>query len=85
MNWFASQPVSADSMIQAGLPYLEVFCALVGIMAVLMLLIALLYPIFAVRSSNSYPELNRFGETKQRVDPTPAARRKLLRVAHFRG
>jgi len=41
MNWFVSELVSADSVLQAGLPFLEVICALVGIIAVLMLLIAL--------------------------------------------
>ena len=45
MNWFVSEPVSADSMVQAGLPYLEVFCALVGVVAILMLLITLLHTI----------------------------------------
>jgi len=67
MNWFVSEPVSADSVVQAGLPYLEVFCALVGVVAILMLLITLLHTIFAIRSSNSHAELHRFGEAKQRV------------------
>ncbi len=43
---------------------------------------------FAVRSSNSYLELNRFGQAKQRLDrvhSTSAERRKLLQVAHLRG
>jgi len=84
MNWFVSEPVSADSMVQAGLPYLEVFCALVGVIAVLMLVITLLHTIFAIRSSNSHAELHRFGEAKQ-VRPTPAPPRKVLHVAHFRG
>ena len=84
MNWFVSEPVSADSMVQAGLPYLEVFCALVGVVAILMLLITLLHTIFAIRSSTSHAELHRFGEAKQ-VRPTPAPSRKVLQVAHFRG
>jgi len=88
MNWFVSNPVSTDNMVQTGLPFLEVFCALVGVIAVLMLLIALLHTIFAIRSSSSYHELHRFGEAKLRVDrvpSTPASPRKLLQVAHFRG
>ncbi len=88
MNWFVSDPVSADSMVQAGLPFLEVFCALVGVIAVLMLLIALLHTIFAIRSSSLHHELHRFGEAKLRVDrapSTPAPPRKLLQVAHLRG
>jgi hypothetical protein len=67
MNWFVSEPASADSLLQASLPFVEVFCALVGIIAVLMLLIALLHTCFAVRSSNSHPELYPFGIAKQRV------------------
>jgi len=38
MNWFVSELVSADSVLQAGLPFLEVICALVGIIAVLIAL-----------------------------------------------
>ncbi len=68
MNWFASEPVFADSMLQASLPILEVFCALVGIIAVLMLLMALLHTIFAVRSSNSHLESYQFGEAKQHAE-----------------
>jgi hypothetical protein len=87
MNWFVSDPVSADSMVQVGLPFLEVFCALVGVIAVLMLLIALLHTIFAIRSSTSHHEFHRFGEAKLRVDrvPSTAAPRKLLQAAHLRG
>jgi len=88
MNWFVSEPVSPDSMVQAGLPFLEVFCVLVGVIAVLMLLITLLHTIFAIRSSNSHAELHRFGVAKQRVGhvvSTPAPPRKLLPVAHLRG
>ena len=74
-----------ERMLQAGLPYLEVFCALVGVIAVLMLLIALLHIIFAIRSSNSHVALHQFGEATKRVDrvlPTPAP---LLHVGHVRG
>jgi hypothetical protein len=88
MNWFVSEQVSADSMVQAGLPFLQVFCALVGIIGVLMLLIVLLHTIAEVRSSESHVELHRFGEAKQRVDrvlSAPDPRRKLQQVAHFRG
>jgi len=88
MNWFVSEPVSAESMLQAGLPFLEVFCALVGVIAILMLLIALLHTIFADRSSNSHHELHRFGEAKQRVDrvlSAPAPQRKQLPAAQLRG
>ena len=87
MNWFVSEPVSAESMIQAGLPFLEALCALVVMIAVLMLLIGLLHTVSAVRSSNSHLEWYRFGEAKQRVfrvTSTPAPRRNLLRVAHLR-
>jgi hypothetical protein len=75
MNWFASGPVSADSALQAGLPVLELFCALVGIIAVLMLLMVALYVIAAARSTNSHVEEPQFGEAKQRVPATSAARR----------
>jgi hypothetical protein len=88
MNWFVSDPVSANSMLQEGLPFLEVFCALVGVIAVLMLLIALLHTIFAIRSSSSHHEWHRFGEPKLhvgRAPSTPAPPRKLLQVAHLRG
>jgi hypothetical protein len=88
MNWFVWEPVSADSVLQAGLPYLEVFCALVGVIAVLMLVITLLHTILGIRSSNSHLEWHRFGEAKPRVDRVPSAptpRRKLLQVAHLRG
>ena len=88
MNWFVSEPVSPDSMVQAGLPYLEVFCLLVGVIAVLMLLITLLHTLFAMRSSDSQAELHRFSEPKQRVRPvlsTPAPTKKRLQLAHFRG
>jgi hypothetical protein len=88
MNWFVSEPVSADSVLQAGLPYLEVFCVLVGVIAVLMMLIALLHTIFADRSSRSHLELHRFGSAKRRVDRVlsrPVSPRKLLQVVHRRG
>ncbi len=88
MNWFVSESVSPDSMLQAGLPFLEVFCVLVGVIAVLMLLITLLHTIFAIGSSNAHSELHRFGEAKQRVSralSTPAPSRKRLQVAHLRG
>ena len=88
MNWFVSESVSADSVLQAGLPLLEFLGALVGVIAVLMLLIALLHTIFAVRSPNSSPELHRYGEAKHHVDRVlsmPAPQRKSLQVAHFRG
>jgi hypothetical protein len=88
MNWFVSEPVSAESMLQAGLPFLEVFCALVGIIAILMLLIALLHTVFADRPSNAHHELHRFGEAKQRVDgvlSASAPRRKQLHAAHLWG
>ncbi|HYL38666.1 MAG TPA: hypothetical protein VEV17_22300 [Bryobacteraceae bacterium] len=89
MNWFVSEPVSADSLLQAGLPFLEFLGVLVGIVAVLMLLIALLHTIFAVRSPNAHLELHRFGEAKRRVDlvlaPPAPPRKRLLQVAHLRG
>lgn len=87
MNWF-SKPVSADRMVQAGLPVLEGFCLLIAVIAVLLLLIALLHAFLAVRSASPHQELHRFGEATQRVDrvlPTPAAPRKLLQVAYLRG
>ena len=87
MNWFVSEPFSADGMLQAGLPLLEGLCALVGIIAVLMLLIVLLLTVSADCSSTWHLELHRFGEAKQRVDrvpSTPALRRSLLRLAHLR-
>ena len=77
-----------ERMLQAGLPYLEVFCALVGIIVVLMLLIALLHIIFAIRSSNSHVALHQFGEATKHVDgvlPTRAPRKKLLQAGHVRG
>jgi hypothetical protein len=87
MNWFVSERVSADSMLQASLPFLEVFCALVGVVAGLMMMIALLHTICADCSSNAHRELHRFGAAKERVNrvpPTPAAPRKLPQVAHIR-
>ncbi len=65
-------------MLQAGLPVLELFCALVGIVAVLMLLMVALYTIFAARSSGSHFELPQFGEAKQRVERVPSAQRAAL-------
>jgi hypothetical protein len=88
MNWYLSDPTSVDSVLQAGLRYLEVVCALVGVIAVLMLLIALLHIIFAIRWSNSQADLHRFGEETKRahgVPPTPTPRKKLLHVGHVRG
>jgi len=87
MNWFLFEP-AADSLLQAILPFLDVFCVLVGIIAVLMLLMALLHTVFAIRSPNLHLELHPFGEAKRCVDrvlSTPAPPRKLLKVAHFRG
>ena len=52
-------------MLKAGLPFLEALCALVGMIAVLMLLIGLLHTVSAVRSSNSHLEWYRFGGAKQ--------------------
>ena len=88
MNWYLSEPTSMESMLQAGLRYVEVICALVGVVAVLVLLIALLHIIFAIRSSNSHADLHRFGEETKRADgvlPTPTPRKKLLHVGHVRG
>jgi hypothetical protein len=59
MNWFVSEPVSAEGVLQAGLPFLEFLCLLVGIIAVLMLLIASLHTIL--------------GEAKQRVARIPSS------------
>jgi hypothetical protein len=77
MNWFAPGQVSADSMLQTGLPFLEVFCALVGIIAVLMFLIVVLHTVFAVRSSDSQFGFKRYDEAQPRVDRVPL--RPLLR------
>jgi len=88
MNWFVSDPVSANSLVQEGLPFLEVFCGLVGVIAVLMLLIALLHTIFAIRSSSSHHEWHRFGEPKLRVGRAPstaAPSRKVWQGVHLRG
>jgi hypothetical protein len=88
LNWFSSGPVSAEGMLQPALCFLEVFCALIAIIAVLMFLIALLHTIFSVRSSNSHLASHEFAEAKQRVyyvPSTPTARRKLLQAAHLRG
>jgi hypothetical protein len=88
VNWFVSETVSPDSMVQAGLPILEVFCVLVGVIAVLMLLTTLLHTIVAIRSCDSHAELHRFGEAKQRVGrvlSTPAPPRKRPQIAHLRG
>ena len=88
MNWFVTEPVSVDSLLQTGLPFLEFLGVLVGIVAVLMLLVALLHTIFAVRSPNSHLELHRFGEAKRRADavlsPPAPPRKRLVQVAHFR-
>ena len=87
MTWFLLEP-SADSLLQATLPFLDVFCVLVGILAVLILLMALLHTIFAIRSANSNVELHQFVEAKGCVDrvlSTPAPPRKRLKVAHLRG
>ena len=88
MNWFVSEQVSADSMIQASIPVLELLCVLAGIVALLLLLIALLHTIVEVRSSSAQHELHRFGDAKQRIDCRSSAlapRRKLLPVSHLRG
>ena len=88
MNWYLSELTSVDSVLQAGLRYLEVICALVGVIALLMLLIALLHIIFAIRSSNSHADLHQFGEATKRVDgvlPTRAPRKRLMHVGHVRG
>lgn len=54
MNWLLSEPISAESLLQASLPFLEVVCVLVGIVAVLILVVALLHTFFAVRSVSSH-------------------------------
>jgi len=66
MNWFVSELVSADSVLQAGLPFLEVICALVGIIAVLMLLIA-----FGCAISSSAIV---YAQTESTSSPTPPKR-----------
>ena len=86
MNWFVPEPISAESLVQAGLPYLEVLCAFLGVIAVVILLIALLHTIIEVRSSTSHLELHQFSEAKPRGDrlASPAQPGRQLHVSHPR-
>ena len=72
MNWVAAQSVSTEGMLQAGLPLLEIFCAFVAIVAILMFLAVALYTIFATRSSSAHLSFHQLGETKLRVDRVPS-------------
>jgi len=76
MNWFISQSVSTESMLQTGLPLLEAFAALLGIIAILTLVIAVLHTILAVRTTNSRVNSCPFRVEKVRgnhLSPMPAA------------
>jgi hypothetical protein len=77
MDWLASAQVSADSLLQTGLPFLAVFCALVGVIAALMFLVVVLHTIFAVRSSSSQFGFKRYDEADTRAGRVPL--RPLLR------
>lgn len=79
MNWFVSQQLSADSMVQAGLPFLEVFCAFAGAVALLMLLAAVLHTILEVRSSG-----DQVGEAKLRAHRLSSQGRR-KQIAHRQG
>ena len=87
MNWFVLEPVSADSMVQAGLPFLDLFCAFVGAIAVLLLLAVLIHTIVEVRCSNARFEVHQVGEAKPTAYrlPSPAASRRQLQVSHLLG
>jgi len=53
MNWFISEPISAESVLEIGLPLLEAFAMLAAIIAVFTLAIAVLHLFLAVRSLES--------------------------------
>jgi hypothetical protein len=88
MNSFLSEPVSAEAVFQAGLPFLEVVGGLLAIVALFLCVIALLHIIVAIRSADAHIELHQMGDAKARIDLIPLMpepRRKLLHVPHFRG
>ncbi len=85
MNSFLSEPVSAEAVFQAGLPFLEVVGGLLAIVALFLCVIALLHIIVAIRSTDAHVELHQMGDAKARIGLVREPRRKLLHVPHFRG
>jgi len=88
MNWFPSEPVSAESVLQLALPLLEVFAALVAIIAIVTLAIAVLHTILAVRSTESHPRSCPFVVEKvhdDRFSVMPTAGKRRLQALHLRG
>ena len=67
MNWLFSEPVSAESLIQSGLPFLLVVGALFAVIAIFTLVV-LLHTILVARSSDSHLESDQFGRAKKRID-----------------
>jgi hypothetical protein len=89
MNWFVSEPVSTESMLRTGLPFLEAFGALLAIIAIFTLVVAVLHTILAARFPDAHLKSSQFGVAKGRIErfpPAPAKRMKLLLQAwHVRG
>ena len=73
MNWFGAQLVSSESMLQAGLPFLEAVAAFLAIIAVFTLVIAVIHIILGVRSSDSHVESCPFGPAKGHMERFEAA------------
>ena len=88
MNWIVSEPVSAESMIQAGLPFVEVVGVILAIIAIFTLAIAVLHIVLALRSSDSHFESCPFGVVDRYIDRfrrTPEKRMKRLQASHLWG
>jgi len=87
MNWFTSEPVSTESVLQTALPLLETFAALLAIIAIFVLVVAVLHLILAIRSTDS-----RFNSCPFRVEKLrgnhlsmPNQPMKRLQALHPRG
>ena len=88
MNWFALQPVSAESIIQAFLPVVEVFGVILAIIAVFTLSLAVLHIILAVRSTDEQVKSCPILAVKRHVDRSPRTRasaRRVLQNSHLAG
>ncbi len=67
VDWFVGDSDSAQTLLQAGIPLLQVIWVLIGIIALVILAFAVLHIIHGIRSQESHLHFHQFGEAKPRA------------------
>jgi hypothetical protein len=74
VDWFIGDPdATQQAMLVAGIPLLQTIWILIGVVALVVLAVAILHIIHELLLPASHVELHQFGESKQRL----ASRRDL--------